>query len=161
MKQVLKAIAAISVIFSLTSFSCNKKKESGEPYSYYEVMGTVYGEHKVENTDTPEEGDFKYVTGPVKGIKVSSGIMEPVYTNELGNFVFYGRQAPSDVATLVFADEDGSVNGGPYQKLTKNVRMILKEAGGDRGYAGTWFASGVEVNLILKTDHMDTGSGFN
>ena len=157
MKQVLKAIAAISVFLSLTAFSCSKKKTIGDPYILFEIRGTVYGEH----TDTPAEGDYKYVTGPVQGIKVSSGFADPVYTTKDGNFVFYGRQAPSDVATLVFTDEDGGVNGGPYQKLTQNVRMIQKEAGGDRNYEGSWFASGVEVNLFLKTEDMDTGGGFH
>ena len=161
MKRFVSALIVLCSVFSLLSFSCSKKKTIGEPYILFEIHGTVYGKHKTENVDTPQEGDYKYVTGPVKGIRVSSGQAEPVYTDSKGRFVLYGRQAPSDAATLVFIDDDAALNGGPYQRASVNVKMRQRDGGDDRNYEGYWFASGIEVELLLKNESLDTDDSFN
>lgn len=161
MKDFIKLLLLLCAVLSTMSFSCSKKKTLGDPYILFEVHGTVVGKIRVENTETPEEGDYIYVDAPVKGIRVSSGAADAVYTNDEGKFVFYGKQTPSDVVTLVFTDTDDAVNGGPYRKTTANVKLKMRDEGNGGLYLGYWFASGVEVNLILKEDDLESDSGFD
>ena len=88
--RFLRTVLLLVASLSLTAFSCSKKKTIGDPYMLFEVHGTVYGDHKVADESTPQEGDSVLVTLPVKGIRVTSGNSEAVYTGSDGSFVIYG-----------------------------------------------------------------------
>ncbi len=155
MRCFLRAVFIICPIFTLMAFSCSKKKTIGEPYILFEVHGTVYGDQTVPDDSTPQKDDYMTVTMPVKGIKVTSGNNDPVYTNADGQFVFYGRSVPGSSVTLVLQDDDSASNGGPYQKQNKTVQLRQRDAGDAGNYRGYWFASGVEVNMLLKNESID------
>lgn len=155
MRPFLRAVVVICSIFTLMAFSCSKKKTIGDPYMLYEVHGTVYGDQKVLDTSTPQEDDYITVTLPLKNIRVSSGDGDPVFTNADGNFTIYGRSNPGTSVSLVFQDDDAAVNGGPYQKLTKTIGLRQRDAGDSGNYRGYWFASGVEVKMLLKSESIN------
>ena len=148
MRSFLRALPVICSIFTLMAFSCSKKKTIGDPYMLYEVHGTVYGDQKVLDTSTPQEDDYVTVTLPLKNIRVS-------YTNTDGKFVLYGRSNPGTSISLVFQDDDAAMNGGPYQKLTKTIELRQRDAGDSGNYRGYWFASGVEVKMLLKSESIN------
>ena len=155
MRSFLRAPLVICSIFTLMAFSCSKKKTIGDPYMLYEVHGTVYGDQKVLDTSTPQEDDCVTVTLPLKNIRVSSGDGDPAYTNADGKFVLYGRSNPGTSISLVFQDDDAAMNGGPYQKLTKTIELRQRDAGDSGNYRGYWFASGVEVKMLLKSESIN------
>ena len=155
MRCFLRAAVIICSIFTLMAFSCSKKKTIGDPYMLYEVHGTVYGDQKVLDTSTPQEDDYVTVTLPLKNIRVSSGDGDPAYTNADGKFVLYGRSNPGTSISLVFQDDDAAMNGGPYQKLTKTIELRQRDAGDSGNYRGYWFASGVEVKMLLKSESIN------
>lgn len=155
MRSFLRAPLVICSIFTLMAFSCSKKKTIGDPYMLYEVHGTVYGDQKVLDTSTPQEDDYVTVTLPLKNIRVSSGDGDPAYTNADGKFVLYGRSNPGTSISLVFQDDDAAMNGGPYQKLTKTIELRQRDAGDSGNYRGYWFASGVEVKMLLKSESIN------
>lgn len=161
MKGFFKLLLIVSSVLCLTAFSCSKKKTIGEPYILYEVRGTVMGVYYVDNTDTPESGDKKRVTGPLKGIKVTSdSSSEPATTTENGSFVVYGRGVPSETVTIAFEDVDGANNHGDFLRKTQRVTLRQRSPGGDRNYEGYWIATGVEVNMLLKDDELNTDPEF-
>ena len=155
MRYFLRAVIVTCSIFTLMAFSCSKKKTIGDPYMLYEVHGTVYGDQKVLDTSTPQEDDYVTVTLPLKNIRVSSGDGDPAYTNADGKFVLYGRSNPGTSISLVFQDDDAAMNGGPYQKLTKTIELRQRDAGDSGNYRGYWFASGVEVKMLLKSESIN------
>ena len=155
MRSFLRAAVLVCSIFTLMAFSCSKKKTIGDPYMLYEVHGTVYGDQKVSDTSTPQEDDYITVTVPLKGIKVTSGDGDPVYTNSDGGFVLYGRSNPGTSVSLIFQDDDAAMNGGPYQRLTKTIELRQRDAGDSGNYRGYWFASGVEVKMLLKNESIN------
>ena len=155
MRSFLRATVLVCSIFTLMAFSCSKKKTIGDPYMLYEVHGTVYGDQKVLDTSTPQEDDYVTVTLPLKNIRVSSGDGDPAYTNADGKFVLYGRSNPGTSISLVFQDDDAAMNGGPYQKLTKTIELRQRDAGDSGNYRGYWFASGVEVKMLLKSESIN------
>ena len=155
MRYFLRAVVLICSIFTLMAFSCSKKKTIGDPYMLYEVHGTVYGDQKVLDTSTPQEDDYVTVTLPLKNIRVSSGDGDPAYTNADGKFVLYGRSNPGTSISLVFQDDDAAMNGGPYQKLTKTIELRQRDAGDSGNYSVYWFASGVEVKMLLKSESIN------
>lgn len=155
MMRFLRTVLLLVASLSLTAFSCSKKKTIGDPYMLFEVHGTVYGDHKVADESTPQEGDSVLVTLPVKGIRVTSGNSEAVYTGSDGSFVIYGRSVPGSSVSLVFTDEDRYANGGPYQKQSKTVILRQRDAGDDLNYRGYWFASEVEVKMLLKNESLN------
>lgn len=136
----------------LMAFSCSKKKTIGNPYILFEIHGTVYGDRKIPNEQTPQPDDSVVVELPIEGIRVSCGTSEPVYTGPNGKFVLYGRSNPGDSVTLLFKDEDLEVNGGPYQKLNLPVQLRQRDAGDGGNYMGYWFASGIKAKLIQKEE---------
>jgi hypothetical protein len=97
------------------------------------------------------------VSQPLKGVKVSSGNNEAVYTNSNGTFVIYGRSNPGTSVAIVIEDEDGASNGGPFQRLNRNVELRQRDAGDAGNYRGYWFASGVELKMLLKNESIDPG----
>ena len=155
MRSFFRALLIVCSMFTLMAFSCSKKKTIGDPYMLYEVHGTVYGDQTVPDTSTPQEDDYITVTLPLKDIKVSSGNGDPVYTNSNGVFVIYGRSNPGTSISLVFQDDDNAMNGGPYQKLTKTIELRQRDAGDSGNYRGYWFASGVEVKMLLKNESIN------
>ena len=155
MRSFLRAAVLVCSIFTLMAFSCSKKKTIGDPYMLYEVHGTVYGDQKVLDTSTLQEDDYVTVTLPLKNIRVSSGDGDPAYTNADGKFVLYGRSNPGTSISLVFQDDDAAMNGGPYQKLTKTIELRQRDAGDSGNYRGYWFASGVEVKMLLKSESIN------
>ena len=155
MRSFLRAVVVICSIFTLMAFSCSKKKTIGDPYMLYEVHGTVYGDQKVLDTSTPQEDDYITVTVPLKGIKVTSGDGDPAYTNSDGGFVLYGRSNPGTSVSLIFHDDDAAMNGGPYQRLTKTIELRQRDAGDSGNYRGYWFASGVEIKMLLKSESIN------
>ena len=155
MRSFLRAAVLVCSIFTLMAFSCSKKKTIGDPYMLYEVHGTVYGDQNILDTSTPQEDDYVTVTLPLKGIKISSGDGDPVYTNSNGEFVIYGRSNPGNSIALVFVDDDSTMNGGPYQKQTKIINLRQRDAGDSGNYRGYWFASGVEVKMLLKNESIN------
>ncbi len=159
MRSFIKALALVVAIFTLMAFSCSKKKTIGDPYMLFEIHGTVYGDRDVKDESTPEPDDYVTVSMPVKGIKVSAGNNEPVYTDSKGEFVIYGRSNPGDSVDLVFTDEDGTSNEGPYQRLNKTVLLRQRDAGDAGNYRGYWFASGVEVKMLRKNESLDPTPG--
>ena len=162
MKVLFRLILILSSVFCLTAFSCSKKKTIGEPYILYEIHGTVYGAYYVDDTYTPEEGDMKRVTSPLKGIRViSDSSSEPAYTSNEGRFVVYGRSVPTDVVTIAFDDQDGEGNHGTFMRKTQLIELRQKSAGGDRNYEGYWIATDVEVNMFLKNDNLESDPDFN
>jgi hypothetical protein len=162
MKVLFRLIVILSSVFCLTAFSCSKKKTIGEPYILYEIHGTVYGTYYVDDTSTPEEGDKKRVTSPLKGIRVvSDSSSEPAYTSNEGRFVVYGRSVPADVVTIAFEDQDGEGNHGTFMRKTQRNELRQKSAGGDRNYEGYWIATDVEVNMFLKNDNLESDPDFN
>ena len=162
MKVFLKLILILSSVFCLTAFSCSKKKTIGEPYILSEIHGTVDGAHYVDDTSTPEDGDKKRVTSPLKGIRViSDSSSESAYTSNEGRFVVYGRSVPASVVIIAFEDQDGENNHGTFMRKTQRIELRQKSAGGDRNYEGYWIATDVEVNMVLKNDNMETDPGFN
>lgn len=162
MKVLFRLILILSSVFCLTAFSCSKKKTIGEPYILYEIHGTVYGAYYVDDTSTPEEGDMKRVTSPLKGIRViSDSLSEPAYTSNEGRFVVYGRSVPTDVVTIAFDDQDGEGNHGTFMRKTQRIELRQKSAGGDRNYEGYWIATDVEVNMFLKNDNLESDPDFN
>lgn len=161
MKGFLRLLLIVSSVLSLTAFSCSKKKTIGDPYILYEVRGTVIGAYYVDNADTPEPGDKKRVTGPLKGIKVTSdSSSEPAITADNGSFIVYGRGVPSETVTIAFEDVDGANNHGDFLRKTQRVTLSQRSPGGDRNYEGYWIATGVEVNMLLKDDEMNSDPGF-
>lgn len=153
-------IALVVAAFSLTAFSCSKQKVIGNPYIMFEVRGTVYGIHYVEDTDTPEEGDLKKVTSPIEGIMVTSDVSsEPAYTTPEGKFVVYGRGPVSDMVSIKFEDKDGGNNHGLFLTTKKSVLLHQTKPGDDRNYEGYWVATGVEVTLLPKDDELDPNPG--
>lgn len=114
--RFLRTVLLLVASLSLTAFSCSKKKTIGDPYMLFEVHGTVYGDHKVADESTPQEGDS---------------------------------------VPLVFTDEDRYANGGPYQKQSKTVILRQRDAGDDLNYRGYWFASEVEVKMLLKNESLN------
>lgn len=161
MRTFLKAFSLIITVFCLTSFSCSKQKVIGNPYIMFEVRGTVYGAYNVENTDTPEEGDFKRVTSPIEGIKVTSDVSsEPAYTTPEGKFVVYGRGPVSDNVSIKFEDKDGENNHGLFLTTKRSVNLRQTKPGDDRNYEGYWIATGVEVTLLLKDDDLNPNPDF-
>ena len=162
MKVLFRLIVILSSVFCLTAFSCSKKKTIGEPYILYEIHGTVYGAYYEDDTSTPEEGDKKRVTSPLKGIRViSDSSSEPAYTSNEGGFVVYGRSVPADVVTISFEDQDGEGNHGAFMRKTQRIELRQKSAGGDRNYEGYWIATDVEVNMFLKNDNLESDPDFN
>ena len=155
MRSFIKAIVLIASLFTLMAFSCSKKKTIGDPYMLFEVHGTVYGDCQVKDESTSEPDDYVTVSKPVKGIKVIAGNNDPVHTNSKGEFVIYGRSNPGDSVELVFVDEDGASNEGPYLRMNKIVQLRQREAGDAGNYRGYWFASGVEVKMLLKSESID------
>lgn len=155
MRSFLRAAVLVCSIFTLMAFSCSKKKTIGDPYMLYEVHGAVYGDQEVSDTSTPQEDDYITVTVPLKGIKVTSGDGDPVYTNSDGGFVLYGRSNPGTSVSLIFQDDDAAMNGGPYQRLTKTIELRQRDAGDSGNYRGYWFASGVEVKMLLKNESIN------
>ena len=155
MRYFLRTVIVTCSIFTLMAFSCSKKKTIGDPYMLYEVHGTVYGDQNILDTSTPQEDDYVTVTLPLKGIKISSGDGDPVYTNSNGEFVIYGRSNPGNSIALVFVDDDSTMNGGPYQKQTKIINLRQRDAGDSGNYRGYWFASGVEVKMLLKNESIN------
>lgn len=155
MRSVLRTLIVVCSIFMLMAFSCSKKKTIGDPYMLFEVHGTVYGDQSVPDTSTPQEDDYITVTLPLKGIKVSSGDGDPVYTDSDGEFVIYGRSNPGTSVSLVFMDDDAAMNGGPYQKQTKTINLRQRDAGDSGNYRGYWFASGVEIKMLLKNESIN------
>lgn len=151
----LRTVFLMAVSFTLMAFSCSKKKTIGDPYILFEVHGTVYGDRKIADESTPQPDDSILITSPVKGIKVSSGNSESVTTNSDGSFVIYGRSVPGDSVPVVFTDEDRYANGGPYQRLSKTVNLRQRDVGDDLNYRGYWFASGVEVKMLLKNESLN------
>lgn len=162
MKAVFKLITILFSVFFLTAFSCSKKKTIGDPYILYEVHGIVNGTYNVDNTDTPTPGDTKRVTGPLKGIKVTSdSSSEPAYTSENGSFVVYGRSIPIDVVNIAFEDVDVDNNHGTFLRQVKQIRLHQRSPGEGRNYEGYWIATGVEINMLLKGDDLDVDPGFD
>ena len=162
MREFFKLIFVISSFLSLTAFSCSKKQTIGEPYILYEIRGTVYGSYYVDNTDTPEEGDKKRVTSPLKGIKVITDYSsEPVYTSNEGRFVVYGRGVPADEVSVIFEDQDGENNHGAFLKKIQRIQLRQQKPGVDRNYEGYWIATDVQVNMFLKTDNLEFDSEFS
>lgn len=162
MKGLLKLVVILSSVFCLTAFSCSKKQTIGEPFILYEIHGTVYGSYYVDNTETPEEGDKKRVTSPLKGIRViPDSSSESVYTSNEGHFVVYGRSVPASVVTIAFEDQDAENNHGAFMRKTQRIELRQKSAGGDRNYEGYWIATGVEVNMFLKNDNLESDPDFN
>lgn len=159
MRSFIKAFALVIATVTLMAFSCSKKKTIGDPYMLFEIHGTVYGDRDVKDESTPEPDDYVTVSMPVKGIKVSAGNNEPVYTDSKGEFVIYGRSNPGDSVDLVFTDEDGTSNEGPYQRLNKTVLLRQRDAGDAGNYRGYWFASGVEVKMLRKNESLDPTPG--
>ena len=155
MRYFLRTVIVTCSIFTLMAFSCSKKKTIGDPYMLYEVHGTVYGDQNILDTSTPQEDDYVTVTLPLKGIKISSGDGDPVYANSNGEFVIYGRSNPGNSIALVFVDDDSTMNGGPYQKQTKIINLRQRDAGDSGNYRGYWFASGVEVKMLLKNESIN------
>ena len=121
MRYFLRAVVLICSLFTLMAFSCSKKKTIGDPYILFEIHGTVYGDCPVADETTPQPDDYVMVSQPLKGVKVSSGNNEAVYTNSNGTFVIYGRSNPGTSVAIVIEDEDGASNGGPFQRLNRNV----------------------------------------
>ena len=152
MRSFIKAFALIISAFTLMAFSCSKKKTIGEPYMLFEVHGTVYGDRNVKDESTPDPDDYVTVSMPVKGIKVTADNNDPVHTNSKGEFVIYGRSNPGDSINLLFEDEDGASNEGPYLRMNKVVPLRQRDAGDAGNYRGYWFASGVEVKMLLKNE---------
>ena len=117
--------------------SCSKKKTIGSPYILYEIHGIV----------TDDGGT------PLKGISVYSGNSEADVTSSKGEFVIFGRSAPSEYAEVVCEDPDGTENGGSFMKTTVSVKMRLRSAGSGNNM-GNYFASEVVVRMLLKDDGM-------
>ena len=163
MKAFLKLLSVLSMAFFLTAFSCSKKKTIGEPFILYEVHGTVYGTYSVENTDTPQEGDYKRVTSKLKGVEViSDSSSEVAVTSNEGGFVVYGRSTPTDEITLTFCDKDGDQNHGEFLKKEQRITLRKKSSGGDRNYEGYYIATDVEVIMFLKDEELQPdGPEFN
>ena len=69
--------------------------------------------------------------------------------------MLYGRSNPGTSVSLVFQDDDAAMNGGPYQKLTKTIELRQRDAGDSGNYRGYWFASGVEVKMLLKSESVN------
>ena len=160
-KGFFRLLVILVSVLCLTAFSCSKKKTIGEPYILYEVHGKVIGTYYVDNTDTPKPGDKKRVTGPLKGIKVTSdSSSEPATTSENGLFVVYGRSVPSETVTIAFEDVDGDGNHGTFLTKTQMVTLRQRSPGGDRNYEGYWIATGVEVSMLLKDDELNTDPEF-
>lgn len=155
MRSFIKVFALIACAFTLMAFSCSKKKTIGEPYMLFEVHGTVYGDCNVKDESTSEPDDYVTVAMPVKGIKVSVGTNDPVYTNSKGEFIIYGRSTPGDSIDLLFEDVDGSSNEGPYLRQNKAVPLRQRDAGDAGNYRGYWFASGLEVKMLLKNESIN------
>ena len=130
-------IPALSVLVALLAVSCSSKKTIGNPYILYEIHGTV----------TDPQG------APVKGISVSSGDMGSDITSSNGEFVLFGRSAPSESATVICEDKDGEVNGGPFMKTSVQVQLKLRSAG-DGNNKGNYFSSEVFKKMIPKDDQM-------
>jgi hypothetical protein len=146
----------------LTAFSCSKKQTIGEPFILYEIHGTVYWSYYVDDTDTPEVGDKKRVTSPLKGIRViSDSSSESAYTSSKGHFVVYGRSVPASVVTIAFEDQDGENNHGTFMRKTQMIELRQRSAVGDRNYEGYWIATDVEVNMFLKNDNLESDPDFN
>lgn len=132
------------VLVAVCAASCTKV-QVGDPYMLFEVHGTV----------RDSEGN------PIEGIKVSAGLAEVQSTNLNGNFSFYGRSTPSSSVILTFEDKDGDKNGGEFIKRTLDIPVHEKTPGSEIGnFRGTYFASGVEVVMVLKEDDMNPDSGF-
>lgn len=162
MKSFLKIFVILSSFFCLTAFSCSKKQTIGEPFILYEIHGTVYGSYYVDDTDTPEVGDKKRVTSPLKGIRViSDSSSESAYTSSGGHFVVYGRSVPASVVTIAFEDQDGENNHGTFMRKTQMIELRQRNAVGDRNYEGYWIATDVEVNMFLKNDNLESDPDFN
>lgn len=155
MRSFFKALAVILSTFTLMAFSCSRKKTIGDPYILFEIHGTVYGDCPVADETTPQPDDYVMVSQPLKGVKVSSGNNEAVYTNSNGTFVIYGRSNPGTSVAIVIEDDDGASNGGPFQRMTRNVELRQRDAGDAGNYRGYWFASGVEVKMLLKNESID------
>lgn len=155
MRSFIKAFALIACAFTLMAFSCSKKKTIGEPYMLFEVHGTVYGDCNVKDESTSEPDDYVTVSMPVKGIKVSVGNNDPVYTNSKGEFIIYGRSTPGDSIDLLFEDVDGTSNEGPYLRQNRTVPLRQRDAGDAGNYRGYWFASGLEVKMLLKNESIN------
>lgn len=162
MKGLFRLIVILFSVCCLTAFSCSKKKTIGEPYILYEIHGTVYGTYYVDNVDTPEEGDKRRVTSPIKGIRViSDSSSEPAYTSAEGRFVVYGRSVPASVAIIAFEDQDAEKNHGTFLRKTQRIELRQKSPGGDRNYEGYWIATDVEVNMVLQNDNLESDPDFN
>lgn len=139
----------IGRLFSISSIilliaSCSKE-QVGNPYMLFEIHGTVM------------DADGK----PIEGIQVSSGVSEIQTTNVNGNFVFYGRSAPTTYVVLTFEDKDGTENSGEFVKRQLDVLVHEKTPGSETGnFRGTYFASGVEVVMLQKKDELNPDSGL-
>ena len=155
MRSFIKAFALIISAFTLMAFSCSKKKTIGSPYMLFEIHGTVFGDRNVKDESTPEPDDYVTVSMPVKGIKVTADNNDPVHTNSKGEFVIYGRSNPGDSINLLFEDEDGASNEGPYLRMNKVVPLRQRDAGDAGNYRGYWFASGLEVKMLLKSESIN------
>lgn len=130
-------ISLLTVSMVLLMASCSSKRTIGNPYILYEIHGTV----------TDPQG------APVKGISVSSGDMGSDITSSNGEFVLFGRSAPSESATVICEDKDGEVNGGPFMKTSVQVQLKLRSAG-DGNNKGNYFASEVVIRMIPKDEQM-------
>ena len=155
MRSFIKAFALIISAFSLMAFSSCKMKTIGEPYMLFEVHGTVYGDRNVKDESTPDPDDYVTVSMPVKGIKITVDNYDPVYTNSNGEIIIYGRATPGESNCLLFEDEEGASNEGPYQRMNKTIPLRQRDAGDAGNYRGYWFASGLEVKMLLKSESIN------
>ena len=139
----LLGISALAAILMMAA-SCAKEQAS-DPYMLFEVHGKVM--------DT--------AGNPLAGISVSSGLSDVQTTTSNGTFVFYGRSVPMSLVVLTFEDKDGEKNGGEFSNLTKEIAVKEKTPGSNDGnFKGTYFAGGVEVVMLKKSEDMNPGSGF-
>ena len=135
MNRFVRAII-LSMVF-LLAISCSSKKTIGDPYILYEIHGQVLD----------QDGN------PLKDIVVYSGDSDEDKTSANGEFVIFGRSVPARYVSLTCEDKDGDLNGGSYIKTSVSVELKLRSAGSGNN-KGNYFASGVEVRMILKNDDL-------
>lgn len=134
-------IFVASVVMMMTA-ACSKD-QVGDPYMLFEIHGKV----------VDAEGN------PIGGIIVSSEKSDQQVTGMDGTFSFYGRSTPSATVTLSFEDNDGEQNGGEFFDLSLKIPVKEKTPGSAVGnFRGTYFAGGVEVEMVNKKAQVNPDS---
>ena len=127
--------------FASTITSC--RVEYGCPYGDFQLKGNVTDENDAQIKGIRVAVSASYPNPDIEGPK------DTVYTNEKGQYILVNDYFYNfDKVHLKFDDVDGAENGGEFETMEVDARIVQIEDGRD-WYSGTFEAS-ADVTMIKK-----------